>query len=358
MRKNKKKNGIKNLITILFLVIVLIVFALFYFVSSSLKPVSKESEQVIFTVKDKSSIKSVINDLANEEIIKNGDIAYYYVRLKKNANFKAGDYLIDKSWSFDDLVNYLSDAKNAIVDSVSITFTEGEWIKHYADKLSKETNVSYDELMNYWNDEDVIRSYMNEYPFLTEEIFNSESRYYLEGYLFPNTYEFYRKTNVDEITRKFLNQTLIVYNQFKDEFDNNDLSIHEIFTLASIVQYEAASVNDMKTIAGVFLNRLTIGMPLQSSVTVCYSMDINKDTDWRQCEYNPDYESPYNTYKYYGLTPGPILNPGKAAIEAVLDPIESDYLFFMADVCGDGQVYYAEDYATHLYYVNKYITCY
>ena len=358
MKKNKKKNGIKKLITILFLVIVLVIFALSYFISSSLKPISSTENQVFFTVKENSSTKAVINELAKEDIIKNADVAYYYVRLKKNASFKAGDYLIDKSWTLDDIVTYLSNAKNAIVDSVSITFTEGEWIKHYAEKLDNETNVTYEELMNYWNDEDVIRSYMNEYPFLTEEIIKSDSRYYLEGYLFPNTYEFYRNTNVDEITRKFLNQTLLIYNEYKDEFTSNEMSIHEIFTLASIVQYEAASVNDMKTIAGVFLNRLSIGMPLQSSVTVCNSMDIYIDTDWRQCEYNPDYDSPYNTYKYYGLTPGPILNPGKAAIEAVLEPIESEYLFFMADVCGDGTVYYAEDYATHLYYVNKYITCY
>ena len=209
--------------------------------------------------------------------------------------------------------------------------------------------------MEYWNDEDIIRGYMDEYPFLTEDIFNDDARYYLEGYLFPNTYNFYRETTPDQITRTFLNETLNIYNKYREDFDNSKLSIHEIFTLASIVQYEGTTLENMQSIASVFYNRLDNGMMLQSSVTICYAINIDKDDDWRECEYNVSFDSPYNTYKYTGLTPGPILNPGINALVAVLEPADTDYLYFMADVCGDGQVYFAKTFSEHQANVNRYL---
>ena len=135
----------------------------------------------------------------------------------------------------------------------------------------------------------------------------------------------------------------------------SSLSIHEIYTLASIVQYESGKIDDMKKIAKVFYNRMKIGMPLQSSVTVCYALDINKNDNWMACEVNPNYDSLYNTYKYQGLPPGPIQNPGEDAINAVLNPDSNDYLYFMADVYGDGTVYYAKTYAEHEANVNRFL---
>ena len=108
-------------------------------------------------------------------------------------------------------------------------------------------------------------------------------------------------------------------------------------------------------IAGVFFNRMAIDMKLQSSVTVCYAIDKEKEDNWMKCEVNPNFDSPYNTYKYAGLPPGPILNPGKSAIEATLNPTSSKYLYFMADVYGDGKVYYAETYNEHSANVKKYL---
>lgn len=165
-------------------------------------------------------------------------------------------------------------------------------------------------MLALWNDEAYVRSLMSDYPFLTEEIFNSSSRILLEGYLFPETYNFFVDADADQITRKILDQTLKVYNDFADQFAQSELSIHQLFTLASIVQYEAAKPSDMQLVAGVFYNRLHAGMKLQSSVTVCYAIDKEKDDDWMACEVNPDFDSPYNTYRVEGLPPGPILNPG------------------------------------------------
>ena len=121
-------------------------------------------------------------------------------------------------------------------------------------------------------------------------------------------------------------------------------------------QYTAETLpSRLELVAGVFYNRLAAGMKLQSSVTVCYAIDKEKDDDWMACEVNPDFDSPYNTYRVEGLPPGPILNPGRDAIQAVLQPQASDYLYFMADVKGDGTVYYAKTYAEHQANVRKYL---
>ncbi|MEG0275032.1 MAG: endolytic transglycosylase MltG, partial [Longicatena sp.] len=107
------------------------------------------------------------------------------------------------------------------------------------------------------------------------------------------------------------------------------------------VQYEAAKKSDMDMIAGVFYNRLKQNMPLQSSVTVCYALYDNL-TSSDDCEIQTDINSPYNTYQVSGLPIGPILNPGEEAIHAVLNPKDSEYLYFVADIYGDGTVYYAK----------------
>ncbi|MCI6068302.1 MAG: endolytic transglycosylase MltG, partial [Galactobacillus timonensis] len=176
------------------------------------------------------------------------------------------------------------------------------------------------------------------------------------GYLFPNTYNFYPETDADTITRTLLNGQLTVYNELKDQMSASSLTVHQIYTLASIVQYEASTPEDMAKVAQVFYNRLAIDMPLQSSVTVCYAIDLNRDTDsWKACEVNSDYDSPYNTYLHTGLPPGPILNPGRDALNAVLNPDTSmdGYYYFMADVT-TGKIYYAKTLEEHNANVKKY----
>ena len=282
-------------------------------------------------------------------------VTLIYAKLNNLTNIKMGTYILDNSWDTDKILTYLNSSTTALTNTVSITFIEGDWAKHIATKISENTNVSYDELIALWNDEAYVRSLQQDYPFITDEIFNSETRCLLEGYLSPNTYEFYKETNAYDVTKTILNQTLKVYNKYKEQMKNSELSIHEIYTLASIVQYEASNVDDMKMIAQVFYNRLAINMPLQSSVTVCYALDIEKDDDWIKCEVNPNYDSLYNTYKYNGLPPGPILNPGESAIDAVLNPEYNEYYYFMADVYGDGTVYYAKTLDEHNANVNKYL---
>jgi len=327
----------------------------FLFYHSQLSPVSESQEEVVFEVNSGESLNAVLPRLEESGLIKNSLFAKIYIKLNHTGSLAAGKFALTPSMSTEEIIETITDATKLIHDDITITFIEGEWLKHMAEKFESDLGIDADELMTLWNDKDYLKSLMDEYPFLTEEIFNEDSRYLLEGYLMPNTYAFAKGSDAQTVTKKLLDQTLKVYNKYKDEIAKHELSVHELFTLASIVQYEASKIEDMKMIAGVFYNRLDIGMKLQSSVTVCYAIDKEKSDSWKSCEVNPTFDSPYNTYMVQGLPPGPILNPGADAIEAVLAPTESDYYYFMADVYGDGTVYYAETYAQHLALVNKYL---
>ena len=346
-RKKRRRLRVGRLILVLLIPILLVFGAVTYFrYQNALKPMQKESETVTFKIAEGSSVKAVVSQLEQEGLIRNSDFVYFYVRQHNLTDLKSGTYELDKSWDVDTIFEHLSNSSNAQVDAVTVTIIEGDWAKHAAAKIAENTNVSAEELLTLWNDETYIRSLMERYPFITEDVFNPNIRYKLEGFLAPNTYQFYRETDARTVTEKILDQQLSVYQKYQDAINASSYNVHELYTLASIVQYESGKTEDMKLIAGVFYNRLKINMPLQSSVTVCYAMDEDKGENWLSCETNADFDSPYNTYMYPGLPPGPIINPGEDAIEAVLYPTESDYYYFMADV-ETGVVYYGRTLEEH-----------
>ncbi len=348
----------------LYLVLFLLTFAgLFGFLTyryynRSLGAMQEKSEAVLFRVDSDSTVRDVTEKLEAEGLIADSRTAYVYARLNNLTDLYAGEYFLDKSWDVDKILKYLGDPLAANQDVVMVTIVEGDWAKHVAEKISGVTGVSYDDLIALWSNRSWLESQKERYPFITDEMFKDGVRIFLEGYLAPDTYQFMKDTNAEEVTTKLLDQTLKVYDTYKDKFAANELSTHQIYTLASIVQYEGGgtSMDDMKTIAGIFLNRLHSDMALQSSVTVCYAIDYDRNVNnWQDCEVNVEAESPYNTYKYTGLTPGPIENAGTAALEAVLDPINTDYMFFMADVYGGTGIHYAVTEEEHYANVAKYL---
>lgn len=349
--KRKKKTSILPKILLgLIIVLLALVGGMFYYYNSSLKPVQSESEKVTVTISEGQGMAQILQNLADQGVIKDQKMAYYYARFEKINSVKAGTFEVDKSWDVGTILSYMSEDSNAVIDTVSVTLVEGDWAKDSAKKISEATGVSYDELIALWNNADWIRSKMGTYQFITEDMFQEGVRIYLEGYLYPETYTFYANTNAEEITCKILDQTEVIYEKYKDAIAASGYTTHQIFTLASIVQYEAGgcSDEDMKTVAGIIFNRLNINMPLQCSVTVCYAIDFDKETDdWTACEFNSTFESPYNTYLYNGLTPGPIENPGELAFDAVLNPIASDYYYWMADIYGGTGIHYGRTLDEH-----------
>lgn len=346
---NKKKVIIGLLITI-----VIVMVAAFGYYQMSLKAVSNKSEKVHFQIIEGDSLTSITNRLDDENYIRNASVAQLYGKFNNVNTFQPGTYVINRNWSTPKILAYLQNPKNLLKDEVLLTFREGIWARDIAKIIEENTNVSADELIALWNDETFLRTLIERYEFLDESILNDEYRVKLEGYLFPETYYFMTNTTAETVTYTFLNQFEVVYNKLKDDFAKNELSIHEIVTLASVVQYESSDTEIMEKIAGVFYNRLAIGQKLESSVTVCYALyDFDS---WLDCEKKTqEIDSPYNTYLYPGLPIGPILNPGYEALYATLNPKHHDYFYFLADVQGDGTVYFAKTYEEHLKNQEKYI---
>ena len=172
----------------------------------------------------------------------------------------------------------------------------------------------------------------------------------LEGYLMPGTYEFYAKTPAREVIGKLYNSFWEFMNDsLRARAKSIGLTVHKVVTLASIIKGETSSPEDMPRISGVYHNRLRIGMLLQADPTVQYLL---KDGWRRLLDKDLRINSPYNTYRYAGLPPGPINNPGKDAILAALYPEDNNYLYFVAD--GKGGHRFSSTYSQHLKNVNEY----
>lgn len=172
----------------------------------------------------------------------------------------------------------------------------------------------------------------------------------VEGYLFPETYFFPKGISAEEAIGKMVEQFHAVFTpQWRERAQGAGLSVHEVVTLASIVEKETAMAEERPLIAAVFLNRLKQGMRLESDPTVIYGI---KDFSGNLTRRDLDTQTPYNTYKIRGLPPGPIGNPGQAAIKSVLYPSQVPYLYFVSR--NDGSHHFSRTFAEHLEMVRKY----
>ena len=384
---NKKTKKIVAIISILFLLIALIVFSIIYvfsnlnltdeFLKGEICGNETPCETTTFVIENGSYDKETIYKLAEESIIKNPTITYYWNKLLGKYSFYAGKYelphkISNRNITLDELFAYLSNPNNSNDDTVTIQLDEGDIIRNFARKIASELtltdidSINDDDkalkILDYWNDNNVVEYLMDDYPFITEEIFNEDIKIILEGYLFPDTYEFYQTTTIDEVTRKILDRTLEIYENNIDKFNKSKLSVHQIFTLASIVQSETGDVEDSDLVAGTFLNRIEnpeyewTGGRLESTVTACYAFGLSKDEcnkSGDNFEYTQRYDV-YNTYLNEGFPPGPVCCPNEMAINAALNPNqEAGYYFFTANKC-EGGTAFAKTLDEHNYNIAKY----
>ena len=351
MPTRRKVNSVR---VVLLVVVVILIFACIgsiFVVKKDLSSAGNGDKKVVFTIESGQTLDDIASDLEKAGLIKNSNVMKLYAKMSHNTNFVAGTFELDNSMSVKDILTYVQDSKNLKKDAIVLKIPEGKWAKEIATQIAKlyDGKFTTEQILNKWNDISYIKTLAKDYRFLhVEDLNNSNYKVKLEGYLFPDTYYLEKNASIDEITRVMLDRFQVMYNDNKKAFDKSSYSIQKIVTLASVVQFEASSKNDMRTIAGVFYNRLHQNMKLESSVTVCYAL-YDQFTDPKDCETNPDVDSLYNTYLHEGLPIGPILNPGQDAIKAVLNPKKTDYLFFAADIYNkvDGKVHYSKTYEEH-----------
>lgn len=254
------------------------------------------------------------------------------------------------------IVKLLEEGSTYNPDEISITFKEGINVRTIAKLISENTNNTYEEAISLMDNTEYINGLIDKYWFLTEDITNTNIYYPLEGYLFPNTYRFINKdVSIEDIFTKMLDETDTRLSKYKKEIDSSSLNIHELITLASIVELEGANAGDRKGVAGVFYNRLnSSGYPtLGSDATTYYASKID---DWSVSltykELN-DCTNKYNTRCNLntGLPVGPICNPSMESIESTIKPEQHDYYYFVADC--KGVVYMTKTAYEHTNIINK-----
>lgn len=296
-------------------------------------PVSKESKEIVFSIQSGDTYLTIAPKLKESGLVRSTLFYKIYIKLQNPTTFEAGTYHLNQNMGLNKIVEAISKGSYN-TDNVMITFPEGKNMRSIASLIASYTNHSEKEVFTLLQDEVYLDELIATYWFLTDDIKNKEIYYSLEGYLFPDTYEFLN-ANVDikEIFKVMLNQTEKKLEPYKESILNSSYSIHQIMTLASIVELEAASSDDRSSVARVFYNRLESNWNLGSDVTTYYAAKVDmSERDLYQSELD-DYNA-YNTrsVKMAGKLPvGPICNPGIESIAASISPEDHDYLFFVAD---------------------------
>ena len=327
---------------IVMLAVIIIVGCLSY--NYGIGAVSKESKEVVFEVQENTTYLSLAPLLKENNLIRSELFYKIYVKIFNPENLEKGTYILNENMGVKKIIETLE--KGGKTETTSFVIPEGKHITDVAIYISEVTDHTTDELLGYWQNEEVINKLIDKYWFITNEVKNDNLRYNLEGYFFPATYEIYPTSTIEEITYKMLDKMNEILTKYKNEIESSDYTVHEILTLASIVEHEAILDEDRPMIAQVFYNRLNRGIKLESCATIGYAIN-----EWKLTYTSADLavDSPYNTYKYYGLPVGPGGLPGEASIKAVIYPEENNYLFFLANVFDSNstKTYYSLSYAEH-----------
>ena len=338
MNKILSKKIIISVVSLI-LVFILLIFTLFS------APVIK-GKKISFEVEKGSYVYNVGKKLKKEGLIRSYTAYKIYVKLKGINEYKSGTYTLSKGYSLPKIVKILNSGKYKN-ENIVITFKEGRTIKSIAKEVSKKTNITEEEFLNVVNDEAYVESLINKYWFLTEDLKDKNIYYSLEGYLYPETYYFSKDVSAKMIIETMLSQTDKIFTKYKEQFENNNYSIKEIVTLASIIEKEAVYDKDKGKIASVFINRLNKKMALGSDVTTYYAFKVELGSrELTAREFNT--YNPYNTRgpEMVGKFPiGPIANFSISSLEAALNPEITDYLYFVAD--NKGNTHFTKTYNEH-----------
>ena len=347
-----KKTKIILIISGIILAIIAIFIGLYFYL---LTPVSKESTIVNFTINQGDSKMEIANNLKDANLIKSKYATLFYIVLSGNTNIQAGSYELNRNMSTEDIIRSLAngDVINAERDSVSLTFREGITLEEYLKLLSENTNLEYDAMLEEINNSEFLNSLIDDYWFLTDDILNNDLYYGLEGYLYPNTYQIHTETTLNEVIRKMLDETAKQLEIFRSEIDASNYSVHEILTMASIAEKEAMNYEDRTKVAQVIYTRLDKGMNLGMDVTTYYGVHKSMTETLTTLDLADD--NPYNTRNasLIGLPVGPICNPSSESIRAVLNPADTNYIYFFADII-TGNVYFTDDYNEFLEFQRLY----
>lgn len=340
---NQKKNKKKLILIIgggIFSFIILIIIAIWI----CLLPAGKTNDAVTFNIKRGDSKVNIVENLKDAKLIKSKYVTLMYIMVTGNTNIQAGAYELSRDMSVEDIVKILNngDIIEEKKPTAKITFKEGLTLKEYLELLSEATNLEFDKINKEINEQAFLKGLIADYWFLTSDILDEDLYYALEGYLFPNTYEFYKETNLNTVIRKMLDETSKRLDKYKNDIEKSKLSIHDILTIASICEKEANAYDERTKVAQVIFKRIDLNMNLGMDVTSYYG--VQKDLKEVITSADLNNNNPYNTRltTFKGLPAGPICNPSESSIKSALNPADTSYIYFYAD--GNGIVHFTDSY--------------
>ena len=339
----KRKLSLKKGFITLLVIVILAVLSLFAVYKINTGKVSDDDTKIAFKIEKNSTFYSISNDLKEKDLIKSEFFYKIYLKLNRPNELKAGVYNLSKNMSVEEIIKMLTSDPDYSYGSIMVTFKEGITVKTIASIVEEYTNNTTEDVYNLLKDKKYLDELINEYWFLTDDIKNGKIYYSLEGYLFPDTYQLKEDMNVKQIFKVMLDNLELKLEPYKEDVKKSKYSIHEIITLASMIQSEGNNVADFEKMASVFLKRLDKKMKLQSCASAYYGDKKTMGVDKFGDSYKKSND--YNTYVIAALPIGPISVPGLDAIKAVLNPSDTEYLYFASDK--NMKVYFSKTYQEH-----------
>ena len=341
------KKSILLSVPIFIFMILLIAIGSYYHIQKQIEtPLSNGSvEKKEFLVQKGESVKEISADLEKEGLIRGAGYFQIYVWQEKVAEkIQAGKYELSSSMAIPDIADILMGGK-IMNEDIWVTIPEGFLVSDIDRRLAESGLIKEGEFIEMDRSS---RIGLARYDFLSDKP-ESES---FEGFYFPDTYKYKKGVSVEDIAQKMLDNFGRKLNEgLREEIKRQNKTVYETVVLASIIEKEAGSKEDMKKVSSVFHNRLAIGQRLESDATVNYVIGKGRaQATYEDLEIN----SPYNTYMYAGLPPGPISNPGLDAIIAAIYPESTDYYYFLTR-SDNGQAVFSKTFEEHLLNKSKYL---
>ncbi len=330
---------------IILILVSFIVFVSIKYYSDSLAVALGESREVIFIISKGDPVGDIAAKLKRENLINNEIIFKFFVYFKKLDNkFQAGEYKLYSGMGMREIVSILTSGEYAI--ETKITVIEGWDSKKIADYLSQRRLVAKDDFLFAVNKPKL--AWLEKYEFLKDKPFEAS----LEGYLFPDTYRVFVKTDTNQIIEIMLDNFDKKFNKdLREEVKRQGKTVYDILKMASVIEKEASKEKDREIVSGIFYRRLQLGMALESCATINYILGNSKK---RLTIEDTRIKSPYNTYLNPGLPLSPICNPSLSSIKAAIYPEKTDYLFFLSKE-DDGAIVYSKTSKEHNINKAKYL---
>lgn len=335
------------------LVLISILFCLFIFEYYIIFLYTKsDASEYRFSIKFGDSAGDVSAQLYADQVISSPTLFRLYLKIKgKDTNLKTGDYVVTGPITISRIVDSLSSPGT---EERTITIIPGWTLRDIANYLVKE-GIAQD------NDEvykltgspaefgEIGFKGLDVYPFIADK----PVRVSLEGYMMPDTFRIYKNATVEDVIRRLLSErTKQIPQEWYDEVKKQGRDMHDVFTMASILQKEVRGLENKKMVADLFWRRLDADWALQSDATVHYIFGTQDNVFTSAKERNS--ENLYNTYKYPGLPPGPISTPSIEALEAAIFSTKNDYWFFLTTL-DTGEVIFSKTVEEHTKNVYKYL---